>query len=310
MIITAEAMDEVARATIRWPTSRKWNSKDKQERFKSLFGANIDVITEIWNRIEQNVDAGVVPKHLLYGLVFLKVYGKSEEVHCAIVDWPTAKTFREKSWHIIECIADLKDSVIKLDNRFINAPPINGHIRGALLVIDCTDCKINEPYPFCSKWLSQKFKGPGLKYEVAVAIHSDNICWYFGPFPAHRNESRIFTEGLSQELPGTEPVECDSGPEGDERLMDPQAGMTHQDRKQKSNHRAKIESIFSRMKQFNVLDTHFHHSYPDKEDMMYKHQICFESVLIITQLKLQMGGDKLMDSGPYEVEYDMAGGLL
>jgi hypothetical protein len=101
----------------------------------------------------------------LYGLVFLKVCAPSEEVHCAIGDWPSAKTFCEKSWHIIECIADLKESVIKLDNRVITAPPINGHIRGALLVIDCTDCKINEPFPFCSKWMSQKFKGPGLKYE-------------------------------------------------------------------------------------------------------------------------------------------------
>jgi hypothetical protein len=95
MIITAEAMDKVARATIRWPSSRKWASKDKQERFKSLLGANIDVITEIWNRIEQNVDPGIVPKYLLHGLVFLKVYATSEEVHCAILDWPTAKTFPE-----------------------------------------------------------------------------------------------------------------------------------------------------------------------------------------------------------------------
>jgi hypothetical protein len=58
------------------------------------------------------------------------MYAKSEEVHCPIVDWPTAKTFRQKSWHIIECIADLKYSVINLDNQFINVPPINGHIRG------------------------------------------------------------------------------------------------------------------------------------------------------------------------------------
>ena len=94
MIITAEAMDEVARTTIGWPKSRKWDCKDKQERFKSLFGANIDVITEIWNRIEQNVDTGIIPKHLLYGLVFLKVYATSEEVHCAIVDWPSAVELR------------------------------------------------------------------------------------------------------------------------------------------------------------------------------------------------------------------------
>jgi hypothetical protein len=38
---------------------------------------------------------------------------------------------------------------------------------------------------------------------------------------------------------------------------------------------------------------------------MHKHQICFDSVLVITQLKLMIGVDKLFDAGDIDVQYVM-----
>jgi hypothetical protein len=85
--------DDTAKAVLGFPASRKWESKDKQDRFKSLFGANSKVITVIWNEIQNQIDKDTFCKHLLYGLLFLKVYS-TEEVHCAIVGWPSVKMFR------------------------------------------------------------------------------------------------------------------------------------------------------------------------------------------------------------------------
>jgi hypothetical protein len=60
------------------------------------------------------------------------------------------------------------------------------------------------------------------------------------------------------------------------------------------------------MKQFNVLDTHFHHTSTEEGLYMLKHQRCFDAVLVITQLKLMIGGDKFFDAGEMdEVEYVM-----
>ena len=94
MIATNELFDQVAKETLSWPTSRKWDLKDKKSRIRAIFGISPDIIAGIWNRIwkklskrerEELTEEGVQHKYLLYALVFLKVYS-TEEVHCAIVD--------------------------------------------------------------------------------------------------------------------------------------------------------------------------------------------------------------------------------
>jgi hypothetical protein len=110
MMITQEAVDaieETARVTVGWPNHRRWESVDKDARFKSLFGASSTIVAEIWHRIEATVaaeDPNAKRKHLLWALVFLKVYATSEEVHCAIVGWPHLQTFRKYSWYFVEKI--------------------------------------------------------------------------------------------------------------------------------------------------------------------------------------------------------------
>ena len=67
--------------------------KDKDQDIWSLFGASSDVIANLWEQVEPYIDkAGADWKHLLWALVFLKVYA-SEEVHCAIVEWPNSKSY-------------------------------------------------------------------------------------------------------------------------------------------------------------------------------------------------------------------------
>jgi hypothetical protein len=65
----------------------------KNKRFRSLFDAPSVVIVTLWELIRSQVNYGVEEKYLLWGLVFLKVYAKNEEIHCTIVGFPTKQEF-------------------------------------------------------------------------------------------------------------------------------------------------------------------------------------------------------------------------
>ena len=83
--------------------------------------------------------------------------------------------------------------------------------------VDGTDFSIQEPWPYnkttSAKWFSKKFQGPGLRYEVALAILTGSICWINGPFPCGvKNDCQIFkTGGLLHHLDEGERVEADDG---------------------------------------------------------------------------------------------------
>ena len=84
-------------------------------RFKSCFGASAEQVANLWKRIIAHgpVVAGGKAKHLLWALVFLKVYS-TVEIHCSIVGWPSPKTFQQWSWYFVERIAELKNDLISL----------------------------------------------------------------------------------------------------------------------------------------------------------------------------------------------------
>ena len=66
---------------------------------------------------------------------------------------------------------------IKWGNRFA------GNSSNACNVsVDVTDFHIHKPNPFSPQCFSQKFKGPELRYEVAVCILNWHIVWTHGPF--------------------------------------------------------------------------------------------------------------------------------
>lgn len=69
-------------------------------------------------------------------------------------------------------------SQIKWENRLLGA---TGDF--CLVSVDGTDFRIYERHPFWSGWFSHKFKGPGVRYEVAVCIKTGDVVWINGPFP-------------------------------------------------------------------------------------------------------------------------------
>ena len=49
-----------------------------------------------------------------------------------------------------------------------------------MMSVDGTDCPIEKKG---RRWYSHKFKKPGVRYEVGVAIKSGDIVWINGPYP-------------------------------------------------------------------------------------------------------------------------------
>jgi hypothetical protein len=162
-----------------------------------------------------------------------------------------------------------------------------------LISVDGVDCQIQEPWPFDEGIFSKKFNGPGYKYEVGVCIMTGDIVWINGPFKAGRNDKTIFEkDGLKDMLADGEGIEVDAGYQGDDSLKNPSISQSREDRKQKSKVRARHENVNSYLKKFGVLDNIFCHKSADK------HQMCFEAVAVITQLRFEMV------RGLYGVEYN------
>lgn len=66
--------------------------------------------------------------------------------------------------------------------------------------IDCTDMPITEKPPFDPGWMSHKFRGAGVRYEVCLSL-SGSIVWVNGPFMAGANSDlSIFRNKLKSKL--------------------------------------------------------------------------------------------------------------
>lgn len=303
MILTQQALLEIAEKVLEYPKNRKWKDTVEQAKFRSFFGCSCKVATDLWNRLEKGLKQRSLPKHLLWTLVFLKHYS-TEEVHTRIVGWPDPKAYREWVWYMLGKICELKDTIIVLDNRFEGVDFSKPPRRNCYISVDGFDSPINEPWPFRPTWYSQKFNGPGVKYEVGVCIVTGHIVWFNGPFPAGEGDKTIFSETLAALLCEDEGAEVDGGYVGHNKMKGPTVAKSSVERKQKSVVRGRHEVINSRLKIFNVLNISFRHTGKHgerEEELLRKHGLCGVSIAIITQLGF-MFGEKAFDVD-YDVEY-------
>mmetsp|Transcript_13384 Transcript_13384/g.25123 ORF Transcript_13384/g.25123 Transcript_13384/m.25123 type:complete len:294 (+) Transcript_13384:69-950(+) len=245
-------------------------------RFRSHYGTSPGVCAICWNQIANTLPQHMVYSHLLWALMFLKVYATESVLasKCGVDE----KTYRDKVWTIVKCIASIKRRVIKLQNRFIGY----NNLSTCLLTVDGTDFRIPEPTPFWSGWFSHKFKGPGLRYEVGLNIQNGWICWIKGPFaPGPWSDIKIFRGWLKWKLSPRERVEADHGYRGDFRAVCPNQCGNLEEYRMKMNARARHETVNRRLKQFNCLK-YFRH---DKQ----LHVHCFNAIAVITQLAIANG---------------------
>jgi DDE superfamily endonuclease len=156
------------------------------------------------------------------------------------------------------------------------------------VTVDGTDFRIREPKDFDSKWYTKKYNGPGLRYEVAVCIHTGHIVWCHGPFPCGQNpDITIFRKGLKDALEEGEMAEGDSGYIGEPLTLSSKYNFRSENhRRSKALARARHECINRLLKQFEVLHQRFHHG-------LEKHAMCFYAVAVITQLAIMFEEKKV-----------------
>lgn len=80
-------------------------------RFRAFFGTTSAVCARIWHCI--NIPRNAQPRHLLFSLLFLKMYG-NEHQHASICS-VDEKTFRKWAWYYVEQMAAMQ--VVRIETR-------------------------------------------------------------------------------------------------------------------------------------------------------------------------------------------------
>jgi DDE superfamily endonuclease len=153
-----------------------------------------------------------------------------------------------------------------------------------MMTVDGTDFRIEQPTPFSTRWFSHKFKGPGLRYEVAVSILGGDIVWTNGPFPCGAwPDISIFRSGLIDNLLPQEMVEADRGYRGQpDKIRTPDDYRNSTERDLKKLARSRHETANRRFKQFKILQLTYCHD-------LQSHKQVFRAIVVLTQLSIKNG---------------------
>ena len=139
--------------------------------FVSHFGVKTNIAAVLYLHLYKS---NIKPEWLLMGLNFLSNYD-TEELNSTRFGCDE-KTFRSYCWKVVEEILKMNFICFEKRNLYGN----EGY--AIRMSINGTDCHVMEPQPFNEKWYSHKFKGPGIRYEVGVALNGP-IVWIHGRFP-------------------------------------------------------------------------------------------------------------------------------
>ena len=90
-------------------------SEENLKTYTDHFGVSPKVFSTVWNRCHfEGKKIGNVrlsPKHLLWGLMFLKTYGGTRTL-CRAVGVKSPKTFRKYQWFVVKEISKLLPKVV------------------------------------------------------------------------------------------------------------------------------------------------------------------------------------------------------
>ena len=302
---------------------RELTDNDK-DRFKAFFGICPEGCSMIWDMLQPNetMPKGVKPEHLLWGLLFMKVYA-TETALVSMVNAPDEKTFRKWSQRFVVDISWLESEVVSngsqqkvlFNSIFANACFLhllhlsirhlllmqillenrydNDSMNDCLLSVDGTDCPIQQFKPWSKIWYSKKINGPGLRYEVGVCILSGSICWIHGPIPCGKwNDLQVFKHALINFLDDGERVESDKGYRGVPRSARiPDATDSNEVAAMRRRVGQRHETINRRLKMFRALKQRWRHS-------LELHSATFRAAAVITQLCFELG------EPPFDVVWD------
>ena len=146
-----------------------------------------------------------------------------------------------------------------------------------------TDFRRLEYRPLETARYSHKFKGPGLRYEVAITIATGYIVHINGPFRCGEwSDLRIARSYLHSYLPTGEGYIADRGYRDRYGPSLTRDEISAEDRPKVNALLARHETINRRFKQWSVLSERFRHS-----ENLYGP--IFAAIAIITQIEIENG---------------------
>lgn len=257
------------------------------QRWEWTFNATPRMCSITWDTIkpEENMQGNPLPKHLTWALMFMNLY--LTEVISTSLAGADEKTFRKWVWLFVEAIEAKTYDVIRFERRLENR---NGNV--CTISVDGVDFAIMEPRPNWnnkrrwSGYFSEKFNGPGLRYEIGMCISTGNFVWVNGPFPAAYSDLQIFRKDLIDEMGEGEKVVADQGYNGEKdyivtsKYLRKMGELGQLDDYFKV--RARHECGNRRLKVWNILGHRFRHG-------LHKHGMVFRAVAVIEQLKMDNG---------------------
>ena len=264
-------------------------------RFREMCGCSPLVVRQVWNDLQGNIDAKV--DHLFWALCFSKRCPAEGDLAGRLQKDP--KTIAKWVWTVTFGIADLRaDKVSVSDCQVLTTKPLSHLLHSKIrfptgddanlvfiVSVDGTDCPIQEPRPFNRQWFSHKFKGAGVRHEVAICALTGKCAWMNGPFRAGASEMSTFRSSLIHLMPDGKHAAGDKGLRGEpEKVSAPNPMDDPSDARFKALTRARHETFDARLKSFSVLSNRFRH-----RPAMEKHQACFVAVAVLVQHSLELG---------------------
>ena len=152
----------------------------KRDRFRAHYGVSPKSVQAVLKDLK-DIGHEFPLKQFLMTLCWLRLY---DTEHVMAGRWGLSEeTIRNEVKVCISGIVSLKDQKI----RWVEPAGTN------IASVDGTHCRIFEPRRDpSSKWYSHKFHGPGLSYELAISLWSNNVLSVRGPFPASTHDITIF----------------------------------------------------------------------------------------------------------------------
>ena len=116
MVVSKDEFEAIASFILRRDLS-KCSRSVCNRRFRSIFGCSSKICSILWEFLAMHgsitTKKGSSPKHLLWALLFLKLYS-TESTHAAMVGGIDEKTYRKWVWLVLEDVKKIKKLVVSL----------------------------------------------------------------------------------------------------------------------------------------------------------------------------------------------------
>jgi len=267
--------------------------KRKIDRFKGQYGVGPKTVASFMVDLFHK-HPSLKYKDVFMTLNWLKTYLVS---HVMAAIWERCEEYINPVLEeYIARFASLKEGKIRLD-RFNDEAIIVFSIDACHFMVD--EMALDPS----NRWYDFKKGGAGLKYEVALSIHSNEIIWIRGPLEASihdismfrgyttkdKKKKKVDKDAFISRIPAGKKGVGDSGYSGEpNKIITTRKGQSAEMKRWLGRVKSRQESFFSRVKSFDIMKNRFRHGKRGTKDKMNRHKLCFESVVVLLAYDIEI----------------------